>query len=162
MLICCQCYRSIKSQSRAVSSNGTLGEKIWWLSPQNKSKHWDTLGCTITTCGGSPIPACAPGTLRDIPDTTLAAIPEGPRLSCAMLGGGGVGVADYIYPSLMNEDATASDPNFQEVGERATLFLVTDNCMSWHNRSGVLSCSPWDSDGQVHRSVVKMPVTFRK
>ena len=79
-----------------------------------------------------------------------------------MLGGGGVGVADYIYPSLMNEDATASDPNFQEVGERATLFLVTDNCMSWHNRSGVLSCSPWDSDGQVHRSVVKMPVTFRK
>lgn len=79
-----------------------------------------------------------------------------------MLGGGGEGVGSYIYPSLMDEDAMASDPNFQEVGERATLFLVTSECMSWRNSSGVLSCSPWDSDGQVHRSVVKMPVAFRK
>ena len=80
-----------------------------------------------------------------------------------MLGGGGEGVGSYIYPSLMNEEAAASDRNFQEVGERATLFLVTSECMSWRNSSsGALSCSPWDSDGQLHRSVVKMPVTFHK
>jgi hypothetical protein len=80
-----------------------------------------------------------------------------------MLGGGGTGVADYIYPSLMDEDANENDPNFEEVGENATLFLVTDACITWHTSpSGVDTCTPWDSDGVLHRGVVKLPVTFQK
>jgi hypothetical protein len=33
-----------------------------------------------------------------------------------MIGGGGRGVASYIYPSLMDEGS--SSPNFETVGER--------------------------------------------
>jgi hypothetical protein len=43
----------------------------------------------------------------------------------------------------------------------ATLYLVTNDCIAWSNASGRESCSPWDSDGVVHRGIVKMPVVFK-
>lgn len=48
--------------ARGVFANGTLGDKIWWLSPDNVTKHWNTLGCT--PCG---VPACTPAVLLNIP-----------------------------------------------------------------------------------------------
>jgi hypothetical protein len=69
-LHCDHAARNGKSVS-SVFANGTFGDKIWWLNPRNKSKHWNTLGCTISQCGGPPIPACAPGTLHDVPDSDL-------------------------------------------------------------------------------------------
>jgi hypothetical protein len=69
--------------ARSVFENGTVGPKIWWLSPENATKHWNTLGCA-GVCGS--IPACAPGTLRNVPAVVLDAIQEGAHLGCDMLG----------------------------------------------------------------------------
>jgi hypothetical protein len=139
--------------ARAEYTNGTLGDKIWWLSPKG-TKHWDTLGCT--PCG---VPTCTAPLLQNVPARVLDAHPEGPHFSCRMIGGGGRGVVNYIYPSLM--DQASSDPNFATVGEMATLYVVTDDCIAWSNATGVERCSPFDSDGIVHRGVVKMPVAFK-
>ena len=128
---------------------GVLGAKIWWLSPGNASKHWDTLGCT--PCG---VPACTPATLRNVPESVLNSITEGPHFSCTMVGGGGRGVASYIYPSIIDETAPVADVNFETVGETATLYLVTNECITWSNTSGHETCSPWDDDGIVRRGNV--------
>ena len=78
-----------------------------------------------------------------------------------MIGAGGTGANGYIYPSLMDE--ASHDPNFQTVGQTASLFLVSSDCVEWINVSGRgEECSPFDSDGNLHRSVVKVPVKFDK
>ena len=129
-----------------------MGSAIWWLSPQNKTKH-HVYGCN--DCG---IAACSDEFLHNVPGIAIDAIPEGSIFDCRWIGGGGVGYADYIYPSLIDE--SSSDPNFSTVGAQASLFYVTDDCMSWENISGRQTCTPWDRDGIVHRDVVKMPVQF--
>jgi hypothetical protein len=58
-------------------ANGTLGDKIWWLSQGNATKHWVTLGCT--PCG---VPACTPAALRSVPESALDAIPVRKKRLC--------------------------------------------------------------------------------
>ena len=147
----------------ARSINGTVvGTKVFWLSPQNASKH------TVGSCEPCPdVSACVdPVTgkqhLHNVPIEVLSAIPDGPPFDCNMIGAGGAGVSAYLYPSLLDESAPISDVNFETVGQHASLYLVTSECTSWHNISGRLTCSPWDSDGILHRSVVKVPIEFKK
>ena len=67
-----------------------------------------------------------------------------------------------IYPSLIDETAPSTYLNFETVGKTASLFLVTNDCVAWQNVSGHgMRCTPWDSDGNVHRSVIKLPVAFQ-
>jgi hypothetical protein len=139
----------------ARSINGTvLGPQIWWLSPTNSSKH-KVYSCT--PCG---VPACTPSALHNVPITQLSAIAEGRPFGCGMIGGGGGGTSAYIYPSLMDE--SSDDANFQTVGKTASLFLVRSECVQWHNASGHMQCTPFDYDGNLRRSVVKVPVEFSK
>ena len=79
---------------------------------------------------------------------------------CVFITGGATGIGDYIYPSLIDESST--DPNFNTVGATASLFYVAEVCSQILNTSGVARCSPWDTDGIVHRNVVKIPVRFSK
>ena len=141
--------------ARSVDGSGHVGDKIWWLRPGNRSKHWVTSGCV--PCGVS---ACTKEALHDVPLAQLDAIVEGPHFRCAMIGGGGAGVGGYIYPSLMDE--SSDDANFQTVGKTASLFLVASECMQWNNVSGHMQCSPFDDDGNLRRSVIKVPVEFSR
>ena len=151
----------------ARSINGiVLGTQIWWLKRaagvlgQVTSKH------RVHSCTPCGVPACVDpvtgkSNLRNIAIKELDAIKEGPTFGCDMIGGGGSGAGSYIYPSLIDETAPSADLNFETVGATASLFLVTNDCISWQNVSGHgMRCNPWDSDGIVHRSVTKLPVAF--
>jgi hypothetical protein len=96
--------------------------------------------------------------LKILPDAEFdsIAIAKGWLFECSMIGGGGRGSVDYIYPSLM--DPNSATPNYDEVGRTATLFLVTDECVVWDEATS--TCLPWDSDGVVHRDIIEMPVQF--
>ena len=139
----------------ARSINGSVvGAQVWWLSPENASKH------QVHSCEPCGIPACR-DLLRNVPIRQLDAIAQGRPFGCDMVGGaGGAGVSAYLYPSLIDESAQGA--NFETVGETASLFLVTSECVEWTNRSGTMQCNPFDSDGRLHRSVVKVPVRFSK
>ena len=135
--------------ARAINGSAR-GTQVWWLDPQNATKH-RVGSCTV--CGG--VPACA--NLRDVPIDKLHAIAEGPPFACSMIGGGGEGAADYLYPSLLDPE---SNDNFGTVGATPYLYLITNQCVSWHNTSGRASCSPWTSDGIVKRNAVRVPLAF--
>ena len=134
------------------TTSGALGTAIWWISEGNASKH------AVHSCEPCGVNACNQSTLRAVPTSTLAAIVEGIAFDCDMIGGGGEGVSAYLYPSLIDE--SCADANFEEVGETASLFLVTSDCRTWTNVSGVVECNRFDSDGKLSRSVVKLPVRF--
>lgn len=140
--------------ARSIYGNGTYGATIWWLSPKNSSKH------RVNSCTECGIPDCSPDNLHTVPAATMDATPDGPAFDCHWIGGGAYGVGDYIYPSLMDESST--DPNFNTVGETASLFYVTDDCEQRLDNNGHKSCSPWDNDGILHRDVIKVPVQFNK
>ena len=107
-------------------------------------------------CG---VPACG-AALRNVPAAELDSIEDGAPFGCEMIGGGGSGVSAYLYPSLMDE--AAAGLNFETVGETASLFLVTSDCIAWLNISGVVRCNQFDSDGNLHRSVVRVPLQFKR
>ena len=140
--------------ARSHYSNGTCGSAIWWLSPKNSSKH------RVNSCTECGIPDCSPENLHNVPAATMDATPEGPSFDCHWIGGGAFGVGDYIHPSLIDESST--DPNFNTVGETASLFFVTDDCKQRLYQDGQESCTPWDNDGILHRDVIKVPVKFSK
>ncbi len=140
---------------RFVMRNTSSDGAIFWEDDAKTVKR------PVGACEICPnLNACQ--TFVRIPDAEFDALANASNFGCTIAGWNGTGTSHYYYPTLVDGSVAQTRPNFDEVGQTATLFLVAQECVNvvGGSGSGGMSCSPFDPNGLLVRDVVKVPISF--
>lgn len=127
------------------------GSQVWWEDAARTIKR------PVGSCKPCPgIDACS--NITHIPAAEWAALTNASQYGCSWQYNAS-GTAAYYYPTIV--DDTQGVPNFDVVGDSATLLLVASMCVSAEaSADGGVRCSPFDENGLLVRNVVRLPVNF--